>query len=119
MATTTSTIRTTARVDVMGGGGATGWALIAWAFGALRRRPALQRPEDLARQPGHADQPRADVRADDRPDLGHELRVAAVDLAAAAGEPLGHLVRLDVLDEEHVGARVAPVLQEVDHALEG
>jgi hypothetical protein len=41
-----------------------------------------------------------------------------VDLAAALGEPLGHVGRLDVLEEEHVGAAVVTLLQVVDHPLE-
>jgi hypothetical protein len=59
------------------------------------------------------------VGAHHGPELGHELRVAAVDLAAALGEALGHVVRLDVLDDEHVGAGFASGGQVVDHALEG
>src|SRR4051794_41490777 len=76
------------------------------------------RAEQLARQPGDADQPGTDVRADDGPDLRDELRRAAVDLGAALGQALDDVGRLDVLDEEHVGAAVAPLLEAVDESLE-
>jgi len=58
------------------------------------------------------------MRADDRPDLRHELGLAAVDLAAALDEPLGDVVRLDVLDEEDVGAGLAAMDEVGDQTLE-
>jgi len=57
------------------------------------------------------------VRADDRADLRDELRRAAVDLGAALREALHDPGRLDVLDEELVGAAVAALLQVVDEPL--
>src|SRR5215217_6878857 len=93
-------------------------ALIAAPFAAPRRTPPLHGAEQRAAQTRYADQPRTDVRADHRPDLRDDLRVAAEDRSSALGDALRHVVRLDVLDEEEVGARVAVGLQELDHALE-
>src|SRR4029077_6907554 len=59
------------------------------------------RPGDRAK----ADQPRANVGADHRPDLGDEGRFAAEDLVAVGGQRRGRFGVLDVLDDPGVGAR--------------
>src|SRR3954454_24856858 len=102
-AITVMTIRTIARIESHGvGEGAAACALTPGGFGAAASEscPWLHGAQQGGGQRGHADEARAGVRADDRPDLRDELRLAPVDLAAAAGDALGELGRLDVLDEE-------------------
>src|SRR3954471_12322216 len=75
----------------------------AGGFPVSARNPS-DGAEQLGAQAGHAEDPRTGVRADDRADLRHHLRVAPVDLAAALGQPLGLPGRLHVLDGERVAA---------------
>src|SRR3954470_23001250 len=76
------------------------------------------RAQELRAQAGDAEHAGADVGADDRPDLREQLRVAPVDVAAALGQALGLVGRLDVLDREPVAAVLAPPLEVGDQALE-
>ena len=70
-----------------------------------------------ARQRRHADQPRPDVRADDRADSdtnsGRGRRSRG--RARPGARPVG---RLDVLDEEHVGSRASRCSRVLDEPLE-
>ena len=75
----------------------------------------LQQPR---RHAADAEQPRAGVGADHRPDLRDPLRLAAEQLAAALDQLGGALGRLDVLDDPAVGALVAARAHVVDHPLE-
>src|SRR3954470_6000538 len=74
--------------------------------------------DQLAEEPGDAQDARAGVGADDGADLRHHLRVAPVDLPAALGHPLGLLRHLDVLDGERVAAVLAALLEVGHQALE-
>src|SRR4051794_32407966 len=82
--TTTSTVRRTERADRMGS---------TRALGVLTKAPYYpsDRTQQLHAQTGAPEQPRAGVRADHRPYLRDELRVAPVDLAAGLGEALGRV----------------------------
>ena len=90
----------------------------AW-FQPAARIPSTMRAEQLGvagpvtpRMPGPVWVPI------DRADLRDQLRVAAVDLAAALGHALGLGARLDVLDGERVAAVLAALLEVGDEPLE-
>src|SRR4051812_23176592 len=80
-ATTTSTERSTERAEMTGS---------TRAFGVVTEAPSYpsERAQQLGPQTGAAEQPGTGVRADHRPDLRHDLRVAAVDLPPGLGEAL-------------------------------
>src|SRR3954453_9770557 len=90
----------------------------AGGFPVRPRNPSERAGQGCA-QAGHSKDARARVRADHRPDLRDELRVAPVDLPPALGHPLGDLGDLDVLDGERVAAVLAPLLEMCDQAIEG
>src|SRR3954464_6611463 len=69
----------------------------------------LERAEQLGVQAGDAEDARARVGADHRPDLRDQLRVAAEDRAPALRQALGLRERLHVLDGEGVAAVLAPL----------
>src|ERR671929_2059341 len=118
-----STVRSTARApaaapDGAGEGAGVDGALTHGAFAARRAKPASDGADQPAGQPRDAEEAGPHVGADHRPDLRDDRRLAAEDRTSALGQLLGHLRRLDVLDEEDVAARVAPVVHVLDHALE-
>src|SRR6476620_2023522 len=126
--TTTTSVRTTMPADRYGATrtiGASSRDLrgssgtpTAGGFHRARRNPS-EGAEQVRAQAGDAEDARADVRADDRADLGDQLRVAPEDLATALGQALGLALRLDVLDGEAVTAVLAPRLEVRDEPLEG
>src|SRR5687767_10554836 len=74
----------------------------ARGFPARAAESFSHRAEKLGAQAGDAEDTGTQVGADDRAELRDHLRVAAVDLPRALGEPLGVGGRLDVLDRERV-----------------
>src|SRR4051794_41959797 len=95
------TTRRIARVLVdVGMEGTAERALTLAGFAARGVTPASDGAEQRRLQRGDTDQPGPGVRADDGPDLGDQLGVAPVDLAARLRDAPCHVGRLDMLDEE-------------------
>src|SRR3954452_18117645 len=73
--------------------------------------------QQLGAHAGDAEEPRPHVGADDRPDLGHEQRLATGNRPAGGGEGRGTAVVLDVLDRELVAALLEALRERLLEAL--